>query len=256
MTQVQKIRPAKRARNPMWLRQATMKLHRKIGVLASFFVMILSLTGLTLNHTVDLELDSHIVNVLPLNMWYGLAPKSPPKTYKAGKLWVTVLDKSLYVGRYPVGKISDHIIGAIFWEDGALVAQSRELTFYSDEGQVFDQKNFESLPGVILAIGKTKENHVALKTSKGVFSADEELENWQPSKENIVWAKNSTAPKKLTTEVIAVHSGRGLPASRIMLDLHSGRIFGRWGPYVMDGAAVLLLLLTMTGLYNWSKRRR
>ncbi|MCF6200499.1 MAG: PepSY domain-containing protein [Hyphomicrobiaceae bacterium] len=240
----------------MWLRQATLKLHRKIGVLASFFVILLSLTGLTLNHTVDLELDSHIVNVLPLNMWYGLAPKSRPKTYNAGKLWITVLDKSLYIGHYPVGNITGHITGVIAWEDGVLVAQSRELTFYSNEGQVFDQKNFESLPGVILEIGKTKANQVALKTDTGIFSANAELENWQPIKENIVWAKSSIAPEKLTTEVIEIHSGRGLPASRIILDLHSGRIFGRWGAYVMDGAAILLLLLTMTGLYNWSKRRR
>lgn len=43
---------------------------------------------------------------------------------------------------------------------------------------------------------------------------------------------------------------------RVLLDLHTGRFFGEAGIYVMDAAAILLLLLALSGIYNWIKRVR
>lgn len=210
-----------------------------------------------MNHTVKLDLDSYTINLRPLNVWYGLASSSNPKSFKAEKLWISFVDRTLYIEGRSVGNLDTNLVGVISWEDGVLIAQSQELTLYSSEGQVFDQKNGEELPGKILAIGKTGDNMVAVKTGKGVFFSDVEMEQWQPiTKENVIWSMPSNPPEKLTKAVIEAHSGRGLPASRIILDLHSGRIFGQWGLYLMDAAAIFLLFLTMTGLYNWSKRKR
>ena len=39
-----------------------------------------------------------------------------------------------------------------------------------------------------------------------------------------------------------------------MLDLHSGRLFGSWGPLVMDVAAVLLVFLAISGFWLWAKQ--
>ena len=49
--------------------------------------------------------------------------------------------------------------------------------------------------------------------------------------------------------------GRGLTLERVMLDLHSGRIFGDFGIYIMDAAAVALLWLSGSGLWVWWSRR-
>lgn len=50
--------------------------------------------------------------------------------------------------------------------------------------------------------------------------------------------------------------GRILPWERVILDLHSGRIFGPWGPWLMDAAAILLLFLAGSGVSIWWKRQR
>ena len=42
----------------------------------------------------------------------------------------------------------------------------------------------------------------------------------------------------------------------MLLDLHSGRIFGEYGVYLMDAAAVALLWLSGSGLWVWWQRRR
>lgn len=47
-----------------------------------------------------------------------------------------------------------------------------------------------------------------------------------------------------------------IPLSRLLLDVHTGRFFNVGGAVVMDLAAVALLLLVGSGIYNWVKRKR
>lgn len=47
-----------------------------------------------------------------------------------------------------------------------------------------------------------------------------------------------------------------LTVDRIILDIHTGRAFGVFGPIVMDGVAIILLLLSFSGIYMWAKRKR
>ena len=42
---------------------------------------------------------------------------------------------------------------------------------------------------------------------------------------------------------------------RFLLDAHSGRVFGKYGIYVIDVAAILLLILSITGIWLWVVRR-
>lgn len=43
--------------------------------------------------------------------------------------------------------------------------------------------------------------------------------------------------------------GEGIPLYRVLLDLHSGRLFGTLGVWIVDAAAVAMLFLTMTGVW-------
>ena len=56
--------------------------------------------------------------------------------------------------------------------------------------------------------------------------------------------------------VLATHRGEGLTLFRVVSDLHSGRILGEYGFLLMDGAALVLLLLTGSGLHNWLITRK
>ncbi len=70
---------------------------------------------------------------------------------------------------------------------------------------------------------------------------------------------------KATIESVGLRQWYGLPPTtegveelvtwdRVLLDLHTGRFFGSAGPYVMDAAAILLLVVASSGVYNWFKR--
>ncbi len=46
----------------------------------------------------------------------------------------------------------------------------------------------------------------------------------------------------------------------VVLDLHSGRLFGRYGPFLTDAAAFILLALSISGAWiqwrSWQLKRR
>ena len=110
------------------------------------------------------------------------------------------------------------------------------------------------LPAEIFRMG-WRENDIYIDTHRGVFSADPNFLVWSQADHAPVWTETSTIPRAIESDILRVYRGRGLPWERVVLDIHSGRIVGRWGPYLMDGAALVLLILVVSGLYNWVIRR-
>jgi LPXTG-motif cell wall-anchored protein len=47
----------------------------------------------------------------------------------------------------------------------------------------------------------------------------------------------------------------GISAQQILLDLHSGRFAGRYGPLVVDLLAVFLGILSLSGAWLFLKRK-
>ena len=73
--------------------------------------------------------------------------------------------------------------------------------------------------------------------------------------EGITWAQKTTLNDTKMAVLLESFRGRGLTLERVLLDLHSGRIFGEYGTYIMDAAAVALLWLSCSGLWVWWRRR-
>lgn len=79
------------------------------------------------------------------------------------------------------------------------------------------------------------------------------MTNWQKETNpaQTRWALPSTPTNTHMENIIRVYRGTGLPAERIILDLHSGRLLGKYGIYIMDGAAILLIFLAGSGVWLW-----
>ena len=87
--------------------------------------------------------------------------------------------------------------------------------------------------------------------------ADEHILDWDVIfNEDIQWTQQYTLSDDEIEELLVAYRGNGLKLERVILDLHSGRIFGSYGLYLMDAAAIALLWLSLSGLWVWSSRRR
>jgi uncharacterized iron-regulated membrane protein len=97
---------------------------------------------------------------------------------------------------------------------------------------------------------------LAVKTARGIYLTDENLLEWsRAANPDVAWSVAAPTTPSLTEDLKKAYRGTGLPMERIMLDLHSGRILGRAGVYLVDAAAVLFLLLAMSGVWLWGRRR-
>ena len=64
----------------------------------------------------------------------------------------------------------------------------------------------------------------------------------------------SAAPAaNLRPELEEAYRGTGLTLERVLLDIHAGRIPGATGVFLVDAAALLFLVLAISGLWLWAR---
>lgn len=99
--------------------------------------------------------------------------------------------------------------------------------------------------------------NLAVRAAHGDYLADADLLKWKElPRVDAAWAAPAPIPQALHQRLLSDYRGKGLPVERVILDLHSGRIVGTWGPWVMDAAAVVLIFLVATGCWMWLRQRR
>jgi hypothetical protein len=234
--------------------------HRYVGLTAALFVILLASSGIALNHTEDLALDHRHVQSRWLLDWYGIqAPDSAlSATTTHGSL--TLLGTKLYFNAQPLdGEFRTFY--SVVAKDGLLVAAvDHDLLLLTAQGEYVERlSKDDGAPGEIENLGLDTQGQLIAATETGLYRADAQLLDWQPwmgMPESIAW----NTPQPLTGTALARLQvdflGRILPWERVLLDLHSGRLFGTPGPWLMDAAAMLMLFLAGSGVAIWSKRKR
>ena len=224
--------------------------HRRIGLTALIFIAATAATGLVLNHVAFLDLDRDIVTAPWIVAWYGETPEEPPISFKVDGDWVTSLAGHLYLNGAPVADDAGEIHGAVSAAAEIIaVGTARELFLFTADGGLIERVS--GPPGALEAIGRDSTGLVVARTAQGLFRADADILSWQPAESATEWSSAAEPPAPILDAVFASYRGRGIPMGRLILDIHTGRIFGRFGPYVMDAAALCLIVLAITGVVNW-----
>ena len=229
--------------------------HRQLGLAVSILVIILSITGILLNHTEEFELDSSYIKSEFLLKWYGIN-KPVINSYSTGENWISHVGNTLYFNDVLVEKEITQLTGAIAMENFIAVATQDELILLSHDGEKIERINATAgVPGNIISIGKNRTAQLFLKTRTAIFQSNNDVTEWTRSKDkNITWATTSNLPNKLESSLNTLFRGTGLSKERVLLDLHSGRILGKAGPLLIDLSAILLLILSLTGCWMYAKR--
>lgn len=231
--------------------------HRYLGAAAAAFLLVLSLTGFALNHSEHLGLDSTRLDWPLLLNLYGLSPESPPVSFRAGAHWVTALEGRWYLDGKSLAPYSEAPVGAVS-SDGLLALAGRDsLTLALPEGQVVERLDERALPTEITAVGTGADGRIVIAGPDGQrFRADRAVVQWHPAAAGEPdWSRAAQPPEAIERAALESHRGAGLPATRVLADLHSGRLLGLPGRITMDLAGLALLLLIGTGFYNWLRRR-
>ncbi len=230
--------------------------HRYIGVSAALLVILLAITGLMLNHTSELALDKSYVTSPALLHHYGIDPPRASSSFAAGPHWISQWDKQLYLDTAPLGKFSEALTGAVLLQDMLVISLNNSLLIYTRDGELIEKMGAaQGIPTGILAIGTSAENRLLLKSANGMHVADEALLDWQSVAAAAAnWSQPSPLPATLNDDLARLARNGRLSVERVVLDLHSGRILGNAGVWIMDTAAILLLFLALSGSWLWLMR--
>jgi hypothetical protein len=231
-------------------------LHKKLGLASLVMVVMLVLTGLLLNHTEQLKLhDSSVANSW-LNKWYGINLPKAETGINVQQTWFSLVDYQLFIDENVVPNVEiTSLYGVEKTSFGWLIASSNQITLLTEQAELIDQIQLSS--NVTAGYFSEQKLIIALE-NKLFYEINPPYENisevlFTPSKNK--QHKHHPLPLPLTEKINQQFLKQGLSLERVILDIHSGRILGDIGVYIVDFFSILFLILSMTGFWLYLKRK-
>ncbi len=229
--------------------------HRRIGLAAAGFFSILAITGLLLNHGDSFALDSLRVGTPWLMNWYGLKPAVPERGFAEDGLLFVAQGETWVLGGHSLKAGHGEPVGMVHAAGLVWIATNDEIDIFDAAGRPVDIIERDLLPGTPLRrIGSRNGQLLAIIGGDSFATSDGISWKRLARDESAAWSH----PQALSVgeqQALAPFFAPTLPFQRIVADVHSGRIFGRYGILLVDGLAVALLLLAGSGVWIYLKNR-
>lgn len=235
------------------LRVRMRRWHRSAGALAAIGVLLLVVTGMLLNHAPSLGLDRSPVRSEWVLSRYGIEVEAPTSGYFVEPLWLSVCGGRLYVDTEAVSEL-DRITGAVRFDGMLFVGGGDGLLVLDGQGVLIDRLDRASLPGAVSALA-VQGARLLLEAGGRWYASDSNLLRWTPSAAPAMTPQLRQLPEQIATVVGTDARGRQLDWERVLLDVHSGRLFGGWGPWLVDLFALTMALLAISGFWLWLRSR-
>ena len=232
--------------------------HRRVGVLAAFFVLVLVVTGIMLNHSSELRLDRSFVDWPWLSEAYG-DNSADLTAFQLGEHWLSrAANGRVYFNAREVAPCRGKLVGAVAAEGLLFAGCAKELLLITDRGELVESVNASmELPVPLQAIGLVNKR-VALQANGSWWLADVDQMDFSqraPAGGTVI---RQLIPDRLPNAIrqkIPVPD-QWLTWERLLLDVHSGRIFGRAGVLWVDIVGVLVGSLATSGTFMRLLHRR
>lgn len=233
------------------------KLHRKIGLFVALFWVFLIVTGLLLNHTNMFQLSEYKISNKLIWSLYNLKPNTITRGGKIQKKWLYEDGNHLYVNEEIIQTLDDneHFILAIEQQGLNIVVSDKRLFLFDSAFEKIDDLAFPSQASDIFMI----DQRIVAETQEGVFLADADYAKWEmftadeKRLERLEPFVLSDAEKK---ELSQYQKIEGITTEQLILDIHSGRLFGKYGVLLVDLIALISLVLIITGIMIVSRTKR
>ena len=234
-------------------------LHRWSGILLLIPLVVACVTGMILNHTVDLDLSNRHTSAPWIQARYGMNLEGEPTAYGfEGKAYAASWDGQIF-HRSSLIDDSTPLAGAVPLRDGTAVVTTSAVHYYGLDGELIETLGSATLPAApISRAGRTPDLTLVLETPSGSYTSDENLLSFTKSleSEEIVWSTIVTPADSDVKTWKTSFSGDGIPLDRVILDIHSGRFFGTIGKWIYDITVIGVLILSATGFVLFLKSRR
>ena len=231
-------------------------LHRSIGATIALFMLLLSITGLLLNHSIDLKLDKHYLTWPWLLNHYGVSSVQADAVYLLDHSVIAQFGTEVFVDAKPVTHTQRRLLGGITLDDVVILATDDALILLTADGEFIERMGAAAgVPPMIQNIGLYHGEPV-IQTRQGLWRSDFMLEKWESiSLQGVGWSAASPMPESIKQELVHYIHGEGVAVDQFLLDLHNGRILGSIGVWLLDLVGVLMIVLSLTASLIWLRTK-
>ena len=229
--------------------------HRWMGLVAALPLLWLAISGIMLNHAATFGLNDRMVSSGWILRHYNQIPEGEPTGISVGDRLVAGWEGVLFLDSEPLS-LRGELAGAVAFKGQLVVATDEEIGIFDGTDELVLELDELSLPGVPVE-GIVVGGERLLVLTKGTwYQLSEDFFSFEEYAEQV----SHTPPAALGTEeredlTSAIQTRRAMPLSRVILDAHSGSLFGWPGWVITDLSAVSLVVLTVLGLKLFPKRR-
>ena len=230
-------------------------LHRYFGIAAAILIAMLTTTGILLNHTDQLELDQKLLTNRLILDWYGVKPAAIT-SYSASHYWLSFDSKNVYLNKKSIHQCQK-LIGAVMNNDYLVAACSNQLLILTTSGDLIEI--IDKSLGLITPVTQIGEHEgqLFINTPTGTYHVDiNQLSFNKLTQAPADYSKPSQPPETILQSIHQQSRAHSIHYERVLLDIHSGRIFGIYGVLLVDVGALLLLFMAFSGLWVWLHRYR
>ena len=236
-------------------------MHRWLGLAAGAILVLLAVTGVLINHSPALGLDSANLRQTWLLSLYHSEAAVETRAYRVDRHWLGWANGTLALDGEPVAEVEAAPVGAAATEPVLLAAFPETVVLLTRDGRVVETLGTAALPGEITGLTAGENGGVVVRTPDGCHTAGPGVVSWSPAGCPETWSEPERPPGTVRAALMELDDRPEIPWSRLLLDLHSGRLFGTVGVLVVDVVGLAAIALAITGLFNWlgassPKRRR
>ena len=233
------------------------KWHKKIGIYIAIFVIFLAISGIALNHTEKLKLNTTYVKLDWLLDLYHINPESEPIGYLSSNNWAIQVGERIYFNNKEIIDNARKLIGMTQIQDTYIIAYDGKLIILSNEGELIEfLGGAEGVPAGMKTLGIDSQENIVIESAHGYYQVNLDVLKWNEFDFlEAKWSTKSEITESLKNDILDQYRGTGLPIERVLLDLHSGRIFGNWGIYFIDLVAFLFIIISITGIWMWCYKK-
>lgn len=236
--------------------------HQRAGLFAALFMFWLGSSGFVLNQSASWGLDAIRVGNPGIMSLYGLYPRAPEAGFYAAEHWLAQTTEHTVVNGIPLPELVPSPLGLIASGEGAeallFVTAPDRIVIVDSQAQPIDELRDYTLPvSSIRRVGQSADGRVVIQDAER-FSTRDGL-SWEPAPADLEvrWSK----PEALQPN----HKAAALPFARptvpleqVLIDAHTGRLFGRYGVWIVNlvGFAAMFLGISGAWIYVSTARRR
>lgn len=242
------------------------KFHRLLAYTVAFLLFWLSLSGVLLNHTEDLKLNDVKIQQPWLLDWYQIDTPTIEQAFHLKTDWVIQAPQALYWNEKPL-PVQGHIRSLVSNDSFLFIVLANELVLLTNTGDFIERITLpEALQRQNLATPSnldffTQQNHVILAAKNSqAWQISEDFTQLLPVQTNnkADWIKlpsinSQAAPADIQKHLINTFDSP-LTLEKIILELHNGYFFGKIGPWLVDLASLLFILMVLSGIRLHLKR--